>query len=107
MTIGMNMVSRRCIGCSVSHAVASINGFIIPCRTHHYRATVNRCIEQAAAGIYGRVTGYCLGHLYPLLAWLAISSVAVDQYSHKVVGRSMKPTLTRELVLYASMKAVW
>ena len=38
--------------------------------------------------------------------WLYLA-VVVDLYSRMVVGWSMKPTLAREIVLYASMMAVW
>ena len=38
--------------------------------------------------------------------WLYLA-VVLDLYSHKVVGWSMKPSLSRELVLDALMMAVW
>lgn len=38
--------------------------------------------------------------------WLYLAAV-VDLYSRKIVGRSMKPTLNRELALDALLMAVW
>jgi len=66
----------------------------------------NRLEQNLSVAAPDRVWATDLTYIRTLEGWLYLS-VVMDLYSRIVVGWSMKPTLTRELVLDALLMAVW
>jgi putative transposase len=75
-------------------------------RTRHIPVAKPQALLQRQVTVSRPNVARVTDHLHPNLAGLALSGRSVDLFSRKVVGWAVKPTIHRELVLDAVMKAV-
>ena len=103
-TCGHNRVARI----MRTHGIKAIRGYKHP-RQHAgipSQVTPNKLQRQFTVADPDRAWVTDITYLRTWQGWLYLAAV-VDLYSRKVVGWSMKSSLSRDLVLDAVLKAVW
>ena len=91
-----------------SHKIKAVRGYKAPRHIAGRPSLIapNHVQRQFTVGAPNKVWVTDITYLRTWQGWLYLA-VVVDLYSRKVVGWSMKPTLSRELALDALLMAVW